>query len=339
LERGVSVTSPDSLIKAIMGGAEAAQALRDLAKRIRSCCSHPMVRRASDEELGEITQRFLVHLLESQAKGWICTVETNTFLGKAVAQLLDKPSTKAIEDHPRPYYDHLRQKTKDLLRKDPLFRVIGEPNRRGKHYALAAPGTSVSERILDRHELGAMLPTVPSDLRQVRGDQICEVVNTEDLRRQLEQIFVLGGNHPRTLDCLVGLVFDSLSPRPQLEVRLVPTEALVGSGNELSDALESPHSRIDAGRVAVLAQEFVEGLPDRTRRAACLRYCGEKPATLTEIARVLGVAVGTAENEVGETNGRFTREIREFARSRDLDEGNKVDLRDMVLEILRADHF
>jgi hypothetical protein len=103
------------------------------------------------------------------------------------------------------------------------------------------------------------------------------------------------------------------------------------------DGAREVESRLEARDVRRLAAAFLRGLPARTLRAARIRLGGgEGFVTLERVALALAVSRGTAENEVGDTRGRFGAELRSWCEACELDATARDAFVYAVMEILAA---
>lgn len=220
-------------------------------------------------------------------------------------------------------------------------------------------------RVLDR----AIWKRWPSGSRRfppwptLREDALPEVVKRPDLHRSLEVLFETNGNVPLTLAELVHVTFALLHPPFP---RTVASASAPAAGDDAIDcaaaedrhrpAVDSPFEHLDVERrlqpeallsqeqeqavwevrAESLAQGFLWALAERTHRAAVLRY--GTGLSLEEVARCLAVSRGTAENEVGDRNGKFGKALRALVVAEGLELESARELLALVIQKLRCVH-
>ena len=321
-----------SLVEALVGDdlgvARAAYArLRSLVVRSR----HPAVRRATAAERDEIVQDIALHITREPARVAAASIYSWRGLAVAIYRWIDQTRGASIEDRPDAWGDHVWNKLGALLSRGDRFVAVREgPTAR---YALA--DRPVLDAGLDAQSLAALLPVVSPRLTSAREDQLGEVISNADLAALLERIFTAGGNVARSRTELARLVMSSLSLErgPACEP-LEPHEPLERANH---DGAASVEAGLVVGEARRMAEAFARSLPPRTLQAARLRFSdGDGAATLERVAHALGVSRGTAENEVGDTRGRFGAELRAWCETRSLDGEARDAFVVAVLEILAA---
>lgn len=321
-----------SLVEALVGDdpgvARAAYArLRSLVVRSR----HPAVRRATAAEREEIVQDIALHITREPARVAAASIHSWRGLAVAIYRWIDHTRGASIEDRPDAWGDHVWNKLGALLSRGDRFVAVRQgPTAR---YALAdRPVLGVG---LDARSLAALLPVVSPRLATAREDQLGEVISNADLAALLERIFTAGGNVARSRTELAQLVMSTLSLErgPACE-HLEPDEAIERATGDSATGVEDALVVCEARRTA---EAFVRSLPPRTLRAARLRFSDrDGAAPLEHVARALGVSRGTAENEVGDTRGRFGAAVRAWCETRSLDGEAREAFVVAVLEILAA---
>lgn len=289
---------------------------------------HPAVRRASAAEREEIVQEVALHITREPARVAAASIHTWTGLATAIARWIDHARGNSVEDRPDAWSDHVWHKLGPLLQRSERFVCV--PHGRTARFALA--DRPLDEARLDFDTLAARLPAVPARLATSRDDQLGEVITHGDLAALIEQVFALGGNVPRTRRELTHLVLSSLSIE-----RGPACEALDPTAPVSREGAREVESRLEARDVRRLAEAFLRGLAPRTMRAARIRFGGgEGFVTLEGVARALAVSRGTAENEVGDTRGRFGAELRNWCVVHELDATAREAFVCAVMEILAA---
>jgi len=291
-------------------------------------CRHPAVRRASPAEREEIVQEVALHITREPARVAAASIYSWNGLSTAIARWIDHARGNSVEDRPDAWSEHVWHKLGSLLLRPERFVCVS--HGRTARYALAH--RPLDESGLDPEALAARLPAFPPRLASSRDDQLGEVISHADLAALVTQIFTLGGNVPRTRRELTQLVLASLS----LE-RGPACETLEPSSPVSRDGAAEVEARLEARDARHLAGSFVRSLAPRTLRAACIRFGGgDGFVTLERVALALAVSRGTAENEVGDTRGRFGAELRAWCEAHDLDGAARDGFVYAVMEILAA---
>lgn len=324
------------MVEALVGDdrATAEAAYVELQRRVRRS-RHPRVLRATPAELADLVQEVALLLTREPAAAAVESIHTWSGLTTAIHRWIDQCRGESIEDRANAYHEHLWKKTGAVLLHSGRFTSF----KVGSVLCYALAHRPVAAQGLASEALKSLLPPLAARLHAARADQLGEVVAHDDLVAQLERIFTLGANTPRSRAFLVDAVFASLAiargpavePLADEETASAPTHA------EHADPAGALADR-DATR---LAQLFVDALPPRTRTAARLRFANldDGPRSLEEVGRHLGVSRGTAENEVGDARGRFGAAWRELVAREDLSDDEQVRILTRVVEILCADAF
>ncbi len=320
------------MVEALLGDDRAAAeaAYAELHRRVRRC-RHPRVLRATPAEIADLVQDVALRLTREPAVAAAESVHTWSGLGTAIHRWIDRCRGDSIEEHADAYLEHLWKKCGAALAHSGRFETV----RVGAVTCYVLAGRPVVSAGLDAESLADLLPPLPARLHAARADQLGEVVAHADLVAQLERIFERGANVPRSRAFLVQAVFASLAIARGPALHPLAAHDDDRAPNDAT-ANAAPLSDRDALH---LARAFVDALPPRTREAARHRYADLDggPRTLEEVGRHLGVSRGTAENEVGDTRGRFAAAMRDLALREGLSDDERRAMLTLVLEILRAD--
>lgn len=321
------------MVEALVGDnrAMAEAAYVELQRRVRRS-RHPRVLRATPAELADLVQEVALLLTREPAAAAVESIHTWSGLTTAIHRWIDQCRGESIEDRANAYHEHLWKKTGAVLLHSGRFTTL----KVGSVLCYALAHRPVAAQGLASEALKSLLPPLAARLHAARADQLGEVVTLDDLAQQLERIFTLGANTPRSRAFLVDAVFASLAIARGPAVEPLADEESAGEPTS-ADPVDALAER-DATR---LAQLFVEALPARTRTAAHLRFANldDGPRSLEEVGRHLGVSRGTAENEVGDARGRFGAAWRELAAREVLSDNEQLRILTRVVEILRADAF
>ena len=312
--------APPSLVEALVSTdralADAAYAeLRRWVHRSR----HPAVRAASAAQRDEIVQEVAVLLTREPAVAAAASVHTWVGLGTAIHRWIDQCRGDSIEDRATAYREHLWKK---------LRTVLGDTSRyvrvtAGSVTGFVRVGAPVTEglpvSVIVAH-LDARRPKVFAN----RDDQIGEILTVAELGALVDEVFARGGNTPRSRNTLTSIALRVLGLESGPAVSRY--DELAPPGHTASET-PAPLRERDAWR---MAEALLASLDARTRQAAALRF-GDPPYTLEAVAQALGVSRGTAENEVGATNGRFGAALRAWAAGEGLDDEERERLLAAVL--------
>lgn len=318
--------APPSLVEALVSDdrALAGAAYAALRRRVHRS-RHPAVRAASRAQRDEIVQEVAMLLTREPAAAAAASVHTWAGLNTAIHRWVDQCRGESIEDRATAYREHVWKKLGVVLRDGARYQRVHE----GGFAGYVRAGVPVTEGLAEE-EIGAYLATRRAECFAPREDQLGEIVSQHDLGALVDEVFDRGGNAPRSRNALTSIVLQvlGLGSGPSVD----PLDELPPLAQDDAETVAPLRDR-DAARMAGV---FLASLDGRTRRAAGLRF-GDPPCTLEAVARALGVSRGTAENEVGPTNGRFGVMLRAWSDGEGLDDDERERLLRAVFARLREE--
>ena len=264
------------------------RALEQLIGLIKLYCRHPRVVQ-SEDGAEDVAHEYCVRLAESRAKVAVATIRNWAGLVVDVTRFLDRDvDTDSIEDARDVFYSHVRSKVQEELKASATFAPQATVDGRTRRWRASDLPSATPTADLD--QLARELPTIPSEMKWVRDDQIPEVVRRHVLQAQMRRIFELASNAPLTVDEITTLVFDSLSPAPPRRLAPVAAEDPPWHGPSLEDLVwaRTPYR---------FARDFVESLrTGQPRVLEVARLHLGQALSLSEVAQRLNIAYKVAWN-------------------------------------------
>lgn len=337
-------------------------------KTLAECRSSARSGQGSDPLL-ELVQTFCLRLLENPAKLAVTAAQGLGALDVEIRRFLSEPASSSIQDGGYAMRRHFYRKVRRVLReRSDLFEETREGLwalvERAGHEGEGSDGESGrgcgdagAQGFRDPGFLES-LPPLPGHYEINREDQLPPIARREELALFLATVLKRWGKPLRNNDLgeIGWLLLEPPPPRTQ-QVGGLGDEGLGGrdpgvtaresQGRSLMDKLSlvaSSAAGHDVGPAELerATYELLNSLDPRTKEAVFWRYLGGEDGdvqTLQRVAEKMGVSRGTAENEVGEKNGRFVRQARECLQDFGITgEQGKVFL-SIFLEKLSAERF
>ena len=314
--------SPREYFKALEQGDQRLEA--EGAALLRRACAaapHADVFAARDDRSGgalsDLIQDYLVFLYSEE--GQVQRLQIDDWPGVTVsfARFLKRlrRRDKSLERQRGLYRELLFDKIRKVLRHDQRFSSVPPPSPARFH--LSAPPARLEN--LGEDDLRRRLPLLASRLDPA-GKSSPQVVKRVELADQLERIFALTGNEPRTPHAVLDCVWATLNPQPEEAARyalraedegaLDMTDRLTGEENlqdrsRAHDATDEQAAGLEflEERVDELASGFVKSLSPRCAHVAYVRWAaaeGDRMRTLEDVARITGIARSTVDRDFNE---------------------------------------
>lgn len=329
------------------------------ATRLRRACAaarHAEVTAARSDDSGsaldDLVQEYVLFLYSKEGRAQRFLLDEWKGVTISFARFLKRARRrdKSLERQRGLYQELLFDKLRSVLRKESRFASVPPP--RPARFRLAAPPSVLED--LACEDLAERLPKLQARLDPV-GKKSPEVAEGRALADQLERIFVLTNNEPRTVYALHAPIWETLDPRPDdprpyapplLQDERVPdpVDELVGNSRvearsrlyrdteDCAAELEFFEERVDE-----LAYGFLRSLGPRAAQVALHRWAtaGGRPRPFAEISKMIGVPPSTVARHAD----GFVPALAGWSERHHLDETEVALLLNVVWEILAAGDF
>jgi hypothetical protein len=270
--------------------------------------------RRDSEAIHDVTQAYLIHLLENPATLEAKARNTRALLRTDIWRFVDLLLRKSGQPAGIRLQNHLYSKVRDALRKDSHFR-----QSELKQWYLTTARAGVTSPQPEDREVIWQLPWLPSDFDRQRDGQLPPVVASEDLPPFLERCLEVAAM-PCYATRLANLAWAKLKPMPLMTLVQdgdVDTDANIDDDIDPDSHNFPDQARLVLGReVDLHVSRLIGALTDEQRQAVALRFLDGLGSR--DIAKRVGKSKSWVSNQIEQ----FTRELTALAGRLGLMDGN-----------------